>query len=186
MPYIIPSERPNYDNSVRELAAEIHSKSNGSIGLTRKALGELKFVIQEILLNSFKPYLPNYADYNELIGVLNCAKLEFIMRAGGTVGIVQSHTTSYPDITTSRKTKVNKLVKKIVKSVKQYEKETASPIAGQLNYIITLLLKISKRNLVIGEKGIEILLDTIAVDIYREDIFPYEKKKIKENGDVIV
>lgn len=43
-------------------------------------IGELNFVITRLCLNYIDSD-PGYADYNEIVGALECAKLEFVRRA---------------------------------------------------------------------------------------------------------
>lgn len=42
--------------------------------------GDLNFLVTKLCLN-YLPTTPRYQDYNEVIGVLECAKLEFYRRA---------------------------------------------------------------------------------------------------------
>ena len=48
-------------------------------GRSPRTAGELNFVITGLLLD-YLPYKPSYSDYNEIVGVLESAKLEFYRR----------------------------------------------------------------------------------------------------------
>ena len=65
MPYIRKESRKALDKYVNTIPSKTLN------------IGELNYVITKILLNH-KP--KNYQDYNQLIGVLECIKLEFYRR----------------------------------------------------------------------------------------------------------
>ncbi len=70
MPYIIQPDRDRLDPKIKELADTINMESRA---------GELNYTITKLLLalkGSGK-----YKDYNELVGALESAKLEFYRRA---------------------------------------------------------------------------------------------------------
>lgn len=71
MPYIKPKDRGWYNGYIKYITNIINRmpKSDKS--------GHLNYIITKILLNS-KP--KRYDDYNTLIGVLECAKLELYRR----------------------------------------------------------------------------------------------------------
>lgn len=73
MPYIPPSDRSRYDSLVSELAGKVkqfvqdHKKSPA---------GQLNYIISRLILEVYGDALPNYTDFNEIAGILECAKLE--------------------------------------------------------------------------------------------------------------
>lgn len=66
MPYISPTKRPHIDRVVDLLSGWIDSP------------GELNYAITKLLL-ARKP--ESYVEFNALVGVLECCKLEFYRRA---------------------------------------------------------------------------------------------------------
>ena len=66
MPYIKPEARELFDNFV------------DLDGISQATVGELNYLITRILMSTNPK---GYADYNSLIGVLECAKLELYRRA---------------------------------------------------------------------------------------------------------
>jgi hypothetical protein len=81
MPYIRASERENYNKQILKLAEKIRDEGYKSAS---SFTGQLNYVITRLILELYGPYLPNYADFNEIIGVLECAKLEMYRRHVGT------------------------------------------------------------------------------------------------------
>lgn len=72
MPYIPKADRKILDDKIVLLKGEISLKGEFC------NLGELNYVITRLVL-SMKP--KSYSDYNALIGVLECVKLELYRRA---------------------------------------------------------------------------------------------------------
>jgi hypothetical protein len=71
MPYIRIDKRLRFDRWIDNLTAEL--TSDGVDNIT----GNLNYIITKLFIKS-KP--KRYKDYNELIGVLECCKLEFYRR----------------------------------------------------------------------------------------------------------
>ncbi|MFH1947336.1 MAG: hypothetical protein ABIJ23_04235 [Candidatus Magasanikbacteria bacterium] len=69
MPYIIQADRDRLDPKIKELADTINMESRA---------GELNYTITKLLL-ALKG-AGKYKDYNELMGALESAKLEFYRR----------------------------------------------------------------------------------------------------------
>ena len=67
MPYIKELHRVNLDNIVRQVPI--------------LAIGDLNYLITSILLEHLETTSKTYTDYNSVVGVLECAKLEFYRRA---------------------------------------------------------------------------------------------------------
>lgn len=64
MPYIIPERRPQLTPY-----------------LAPQSAGELNFIITKLCLDYIEEQGRNYSTINEVVGVLECAKLEFYRRA---------------------------------------------------------------------------------------------------------
>lgn len=69
MPYILKSDRNRLDPKINELAKIINKEQRA---------GELNYIINRLLLLNTGE--GRYKDFNELIGVLESAKLEFYRR----------------------------------------------------------------------------------------------------------
>lgn len=69
MPYIVPTARHRLDALIDLLAAEMTQEGRE---------GELNYAITRLVNRLYKP---SYSDYNNAIGVLECAKLELYRRA---------------------------------------------------------------------------------------------------------
>jgi hypothetical protein len=70
MPYIKPENRPRLDEFLSEISDVV---SNSEV-----TVGDLNYFITKLLLLT-EPQ--SYADYNALVGMLECCKLEFYRRA---------------------------------------------------------------------------------------------------------
>lgn len=69
MPYIKPADRARLDGAIDELAALMNPEQRA---------GELNYTINRLMLKLVGE--GKYVDINELIGALECAKLEFYRR----------------------------------------------------------------------------------------------------------
>jgi hypothetical protein len=81
MPYIKPEDRKRYDEKIKELVHEVkkYTWSDDVDDLISPA-GQLNYIITTLLLGVYDEVLPNYEDINEIIGIFECAKLEFYRR----------------------------------------------------------------------------------------------------------
>ena len=70
MPYIKKDDRALFQSGLDFLTDYIRSP------------GEANYVITKMLLEAFDP--ESYSDFNEIIGILECCKLEFYRRAVAT------------------------------------------------------------------------------------------------------
>lgn len=77
MPYIKPEERKPYKKLISKLADEVQRYGEEHAA---SYAGQLNYIITTLLLKTYGDALPNYTDYNEIIGVLECAKLEMYRR----------------------------------------------------------------------------------------------------------
>jgi len=73
MPYIQQTDRQIYDSKINELGSLLENSDNYA--------GDLNYVITSLIQSSIKNTKKNYFLYNEIIGVLECSKLEFYRRA---------------------------------------------------------------------------------------------------------
>ena len=77
MPYIKPEDRKRYDDLVDQLAVIIDDYQEQ---YAQAVGGQLNYVITSLVQKVYKDYRPSYQDINEVIGVLECAKMEFYRR----------------------------------------------------------------------------------------------------------
>lgn len=69
MPYIEQDERKQYNEEIQTLATE----------LLNKPVGHVNYCITKLLLTLVREVGESYGTYNNLIGVLECVKLELYM-----------------------------------------------------------------------------------------------------------
>ena len=77
MPYIPAADRPAYDSDIDRIAATLATKPPDQ----RK--GHANYVITQILRQAWgvdKPEGESYSDYADVVGTLECAKLELYRR----------------------------------------------------------------------------------------------------------
>lgn len=77
MPYIKKKKRELVDELVNKLAAIIHEDAEAD---AKTPAGDLNYTITTLLDKAYKGWGDSYADFNEKIGVLECAKLELYRR----------------------------------------------------------------------------------------------------------
>lgn len=81
MPYIKKEDRKEFDASINALADAIAKKNHDNCSLP---CGDLNYsitrLIHRVLDNPQFDIRVGYADYNEMIGMLECAKLELYRR----------------------------------------------------------------------------------------------------------
>lgn len=78
MPYIKKEDRKDFDSLVNALVDLVHEKS---ISTCSPECGNLNYIITTLLNKTYNyDICPRYADYNEMVGVLECAKLELYRR----------------------------------------------------------------------------------------------------------
>ena len=73
MPYIPQEDRAQYDDSIRQLASILNQQT------PEKRKGHANYVITQLLRYAWgvtKPQDESYSNYADLIGTLECAKLE--------------------------------------------------------------------------------------------------------------
>jgi len=80
MPYIKQKDRKELDAHIRDLARVVAQES---IGNNEQSCGRLNYAITKLmhLVLEFRHNRVGYAEYNELIGMLECAKLELYRRS---------------------------------------------------------------------------------------------------------
>lgn len=80
MPYIKQDRRKKLDSAIDRLATKLHNLCDISVDSPGNFInpGDLNYVITSLCNRAGAS---NYAGYNELIGVLECCKLELYRRA---------------------------------------------------------------------------------------------------------
>jgi hypothetical protein len=68
MPYIKKEERPKFETSIQDLAEKV------------TCAGDINYVVTKIVQLYLKKKGKNYANINEIIGALECCKLEAYRR----------------------------------------------------------------------------------------------------------
>jgi len=81
MPYIKKENRKKFDKTISELSAKIAAEGH-ALGYQTLA-GNLNYAITTLLQKTYREsddgshtFTLSYSDYNEMIGILECAKLE--------------------------------------------------------------------------------------------------------------
>jgi hypothetical protein len=77
MPYIIKNQRLQFEEEINSLVQKLCDSDDNA------AKGELNYIISSILLRIVKLKGERYARYNDLVGVLECCKLEMYRRMIG-------------------------------------------------------------------------------------------------------
>lgn len=72
MPYIKPNDRSHYEPAINLLVNRLAERDFPA--------GDINFVITTILKSIMRHRRKSYAEYNALIGVLECVKQEFYRR----------------------------------------------------------------------------------------------------------
>jgi len=77
MPYITQRKRAELDESIQLLANDINAMKLGEDNNTE---GNMNYAITKLLISVYGPNW-RYRHINDVVGVLECAKLEFYRRA---------------------------------------------------------------------------------------------------------
>jgi len=80
MPYIIQEEREFYTDDIKNITTNVIELQRLHAGNVRP--GHLNYIITSLLKNSYRGEL-KYAQINEIIGILECAKQEFYRHVAG-------------------------------------------------------------------------------------------------------
>lgn len=80
MPYIKQSQRPKFNKDIKSIVENLKKSANID---NQVCMGEVNYVISSIIWELFRSNV-SYSNGNNLIGVLECAKLEFYRRQLGT------------------------------------------------------------------------------------------------------
>jgi hypothetical protein len=78
MPYIPKNERARYNDSINKIVNDLVEKLPADNG-KHFCVGDLNYIFSSIVWKLFDK-LPSYTRGNELIGVIECVKMEFIRR----------------------------------------------------------------------------------------------------------
>lgn len=80
MPYISKTNRKEYDSEIVSLAEKVSLFAENTAS---SPAGQLNYIITKLILEVYGQYLPNYSDFNEIVGILECAKLEMYRKHTG-------------------------------------------------------------------------------------------------------
>ena len=72
MPYIAKSERVKFESILNDFSKILE--------VNDLSAGDMNFLLTSLLYRFSKKTTPNYKKYNEIIGVFECAKIEFYRR----------------------------------------------------------------------------------------------------------
>jgi uncharacterized lipoprotein YajG len=78
MPYIKDELRKSLDDSIKSLANDIHVEAANT-----QICGLLNYTITKLILEIYSDRKLSYSDWNEIIGSLECCKLELYRRKIG-------------------------------------------------------------------------------------------------------
>lgn len=84
MPYITKPQRTPYDKNILVLAEKVRKFAEDEAA---SPAGQLNYIITRLILEVYGEWLPNYSDFNEIVGILECAKME----------MYRKHTAPYED-----------------------------------------------------------------------------------------
>lgn len=73
MPYIPSTDRERYDAKIGALAGEVARFITEE---KKSPSGQLNYIITRLILEVYGDTLPSYTAFNEITGILECAKLE--------------------------------------------------------------------------------------------------------------
>jgi len=77
MPYIKQTDRENYDGHIQELVYLVNEYQEQE---AQSPSGQLNYIISSLLMGVYKDTLPSYSEFNEIVGILECAKMEIYRR----------------------------------------------------------------------------------------------------------
>jgi len=86
-----------------------------------------------------------------------------------------------PYIKQEEREKWKDIIKKVVETLKELDQKD---VEGNLNYLITKIMKETYEPKYFNYNRAIGLLECIKQEFYRRQVAPYEDTKIKENGDV--
>ena len=76
MPYIKPEDRKLYDNLINELGTDLYASYQD-----KNIAGDINYIVTRLLNTAYNiKDKPSYAKINEIVGVLDCIKMEFYRR----------------------------------------------------------------------------------------------------------
>lgn len=175
MPYIKPDDRKLYTDSLIELGKAIGKQD------TKKESCIQKVIVQ--LIHRSYDYDLKYNDHNEIVGMLSCCSREW-QRRFHDKGFYTSNLIS--DLSPSELKTGDFLVSKIANTVRSIGMHNK---AGQLNYVITMLILLvygnPKQLTEIEHEKVIGIIEGVADMWYENLTAPYEDLKIQENTDLI-
>jgi len=181
MPYIDTDRRQLIDAPLNDLIEWV----KWNLLLMEHRMGVSAYIILKILTDAYAP--KNYSEYNEVMGILECARQEYKRR---TVGIdktqkIYDRFAIYPDVDISLRdlvdVRIESIARKINHNISLVEKK-----CGVVNYVITRFLVGVYGDVVDPTDHYEALsvLKECKREYYRKYVAPYEDEAIERNGDV--
>jgi len=164
MPYIKQNDRKKFDDF-------LHVFETFYIKCNLKELGFLIYSLCDIYLIKVGEC---YKNYNTVMGVLTCARNEYLRRNKMSlylrplIGNIDFNIVLFNN------------------ELEAIQEEELIETEGELNYLITsicIIYEKSKQPYILG-RTIPDVLSTVANEYYDKEIVPYENLKIAENGDV--
>jgi len=174
MPYIDEKMRVQLESSLDLMEKQIIANmSDSSFHCT------LAYVFFEIS-KSFIGSDVRYAKINDVVGALECCKMEIFRRLGKIYGgdglrVVFFHPSNTKDL--------DEAILDICSNAKKIE-GFDSARAGILNYILTRIFLFANVDYELNVYHISDIMNFVKCKIYDDIAAPYEDEKIKTNGDV--
>lgn len=173
MPYIEKQDRSFYTEPIKQTISKLLK-----IEKEEDRYDTIRTIIINVIKNSYPENL-RYFQHNEIVGMLECCRLEWYRRRK-----LESYTstTNFPLVPIKSFFGPKELISKYIKNSNQESK------AGNLNYFITALLTSYYNSTEQKTRYLEEELCSLVADIkefwYEKETAPYEDEKIEENGDV--
>lgn len=160
MPYILKEDRKKFEHII-EVFEAFHKKCFPE---------EVAYFILRLCQLYLDKQGEKYTNHNTIMGVLTCARLEYLRRKEFTVYHL-------PSIISVKETERFKSL------VEEIDNKNLVTTDGELNYLITMLIKTyvkyNKPTDIVND-----ILHTVALRWYNRKVSKYEQKKVQENGDV--
>lgn len=173
MPYIKSSDRSYYKPFLKDILNTLNRKEE-----EEDKFNNIRQIVLTIIQGSYPEEL-RYYHHNEIIGMLECCRLEWYRRKG-----VETFTTTSNFDRPSMKKYYGSIesITKYVSILNPGEK------SGNLNYFITALLtevyNTTNNKTPLLKEDLCSLISDVKEYWYEKKTAPYEDIKIKENGDV--
>ena len=172
MPYIPQKDREPYTSIIQEINKKVPENEDAYFLLTG--------FIFDLLTRVYDPSTMRYWEHNEVIGMLECCKLEWY-RKKQIDGYVQNQEWIMQREDNNRFTDELNQLESLIKPLDHIIK------AGTLNFLITSILTYVFSPVVKPQhvkEDIISMVETVKLHWYEFITAPYEDEKLEENGDV--